>query len=620
VSADGRVAVLRLHYPVIEELSPADLENLKAVVAEAREGSPLRIEMGGDLFFAFEEAEAGIGELLGLAVAAGILLLAFGSLVAMGLPIASALLGLVIGIAALSLVTHLVDVPTWAPVIGTMVGLGVGIDYALFLVTRHREHLASGMPVEESVGRAVATAGRAVICAGGTVVVAILGLAVAGVPFVTAGGVAVSVIVLVMVAVSVTLVPALIGLAGPRIGGRRRGRVVPPDAVVARSRWRQWGRHVTGHAGAYAVGGVVCLLALSAPVLSLRVGNPDDGTLPETRTERRAYDLVAAGFGPGTNGPLVVAVDAARDPQVRSTLHRAVRATEGIAAVSPPDTLDEEAGVTAFVAYPTTGPQDPATAETIERLRHDTLPGVLDGTTARAHVGGQTATFADVAGQVEKRLPYFVTAVVLLSFLLLTLVFRSAVVALKAALLNLLSIGAAYGVLVMVFQWGWGAGLIGLESTVPVISFIPLFMFAILFGLSMDYEVFLLSRVREEYDRTGDSDAAVVHGLASTARVITAGALIMVSVFLGFVASDDPFAKMFGVGLATAILVDATVVRMVLVPATMTLLGSRNWWLPAWLDRLLPVAAPAPAVGAHCAPDPEPLGVRRPALGSAGRP
>ncbi len=360
-----------------------------------------------------------------------------------------------------------------------------------------------------------------------------------------------------------------------------------------------------GNAWVYLIGFTVLLLALAAPVLALRLGNPDDGALPESRTERRAYDLVAEGFGPGVNGPLVIAVDISQDARVVDPLRAAVLADDGIAAVAP---AEINAGVATLLAYPTTGPQDEATFDTVERLRADVFPSVLDRSPARAHVGGQTANVADVGGRVGDRLPLFVAAVVLLSFLLLTVVFRSVLVPLKAALLNLLSIGASYGVMVMVFQWGWGAGILGLESTVPIVSFIPMFMFAILFGLSMDYEVFLLSRVREHYVRTGDNDSSVIDGIARTARVITSAALIMIAVFLGFVLGDDPRIKMFGLGLATAIFIDATIVRMILVPAAMKLMGNANWWIPRWLDRLLPAIdaegqAGPPAVKADPAPE-----------------
>jgi putative drug exporter of the RND superfamily len=586
VSADGRVALVRVQYTVLDDLSPADLDRLKAVVADLGEGSPLQVELNGDLFFAFEEPATNLGELLGLLAAVVILLLAFGSLIAMGLPIGLALFGLALGISSMSLITYLIEIPSWAPDIASMVGLGVGIDYALFVVTRHREFLARGMTVEESVGRATATAGQAVVFAGGTVVIAILGLAVAGVPFMTAAGVAISVTVLLMVVASITLLPAFLGLAGHRInrwGVHRRGTQPAAPGV----RWEQWGRHVARHAWGYAVGVTVLLLAVAAPVFAMRLGFPDDGSQPESRTQRRAYDLVAEGFGPGTNGPLLVAVDLDGDASVLVPLQAAIAADPGIASVAPAQ-VNVAAGVATIVAIPRTAPQDDATFETIARLRSAVFPSVLADSSASAHVGGQTATFGDIGGRVSDRLALFIAAVLVLSFLLLTLVFRSVVVALKAALMNMLSIGAAFGVLVMVFQWGWGKDLIGLESTVPVVAFIPMFMFAILFGLSMDYEVFLLSRVREEYLRTGDNDSSVLHGIAMTARVITSAALIMISVFLGFVLGDDPVTKMMGLGLATAIFVDATIVRMVLVPATMKLMGNANWWLPAWLDRRLP--------------------------------
>ncbi len=319
----------------------------------------------------------------------------------------------------------------------------------------------------------------------------------------------------------------------------------------------------------------------------MRLGFPDEGSLPPSRTERLAYDLVADGFGPGINGPLMIAVDISEDPSVVEPLRTAVAADAGIASVAVPE-VSRTAGVATMLAFPTTAPQDAATLTTIERLRDDVFPRVLDASSAVAHIGGQTASWADIGHKVRDRLPLFVAGVMLMSFLLLLVVFRSILVPLKATVMTLFSLGAAYGVIVMVFQWGWGMDLIGLETTVPVIPFIPMFMFAVLFGLSMDYEVFLLSRVREEFVRTGDSDASVIRGIAGSARVITSAALIMICVYLGFVLGEDPATKMMGLGLATAIFIDATLVRMVLVPAAMRLLGAANWWLPGWLDRLLP--------------------------------
>lgn len=601
VSADGRIAVVRVQYPDQSRLSAKDLDALVDLGDRLRAELPLRIEMGGSLFYAFSDPDGGASELIGILAAAAILFLAFGSLVAAALPIGMAVFGLTIGVATMTVLAGVTDVPAFAPVLGSMVGLGVGIDYALFVLARHREYLARGLDPHEAAGRAVATAGRPVVFAGGTVVVSILGMAVANVPFMTVGGLAVSIVVLTMVLASVTLLPAFLGAAGPRLG--QAGRIVRalrarPSGRTDRRRdtaagaasaagWGRWIGHVSRRPVPYAVGAAGLLLTATLPLLGLRVGLPDDGSLPPSRTERRAYDLVAEGFGPGTNGPLVIAADPSGDRGVVDRLVTTVAADPGIASVAPTH-IDRATGIATLVVFPTTSPQDKATADTIARLRTEVLPAAIGEGPARAHVGGAAASLSDVGRRTSQRLPVFVAAVLAMSFLLLMLVFRSVVVPLKAVLLNLLSIGAAYGIMVAVFQWGWGGALIGLEATVPVVSFIPMFLFAILFGLSMDYEVFLLSRVREEYLRTGDNGTAIVEGISRTARIITSAALIMVAVFLSFAVAEDPSTKMFGLGLATAIFIDATVVRMVLVPATMTLLGRANWWLPKWLDRTLP--------------------------------
>ncbi|MGW4873913.1 MMPL family transporter [Streptomyces chartreusis] len=601
VSADGRIAVVRVQYPDQSQLSAEDLDALVELGDRLRAELPLRIEMGGNLFYAFSDPDGGASELIGILAAAAILFLAFGSLVAAALPIGMAVFGLTVGVATMTVLARVTDVPTFAPVLGSMVGLGVGIDYALFVLARHREYLARGLDPHEAAGLAVATAGRPVVFAGGTVVVSILGLAVANVPFMTVGGVAVSIVVLIMVLASVTLLPAFLGAAGPRLAragrigralqtrklGRLARRRDPAAGTAPAAGWRRWIGHVSQHPVPYALGAAGLLLTATLPVLGLRVGLPDDGSLPHSRTERRAYDLVAEGFGPGTNGPLVIAADPTGDPGVLDRLVAAVAADPGIASVAPTH-IDRATGIATLVVFPTTSPQDKATADTIARLRTDVLPTAIGHGPARAHVGGAAASLSDVGQRTSQRLPVFVAAVLAMSFLLLMLVFRSVLVPLKAVLLNLLSIGAAYGIMVAVFQWGWGGALIGLEATVPIVSFIPMFLFAILFGLSMDYEVFLLSRVREEYLRTGDNGTAIVEGVSRTARIITSAALIMVAVFLSFAVANDPSTKMFGLGLATAIFIDATVVRMVLVPATMTLLGRTNWWLPKWLDRMLP--------------------------------
>ena len=446
VSADGRVALLRVQYPLIEDLSSEDLETLDSLVEQTRDESSLQVEANGELYFSFSEPETGLGELLGIIAAVIILLVAFGSVIAMGLPIGIALFGLAIGVSSMSLITYLIDIPSWAPQVASMVGLGVGIDYALFLVTRHREHLSQGMAVNDSIGRAVATAGQAVVFAGGTVVIAILGLGFAGVPFMTAAGVATSVVVLIMVVASVTLLPALLRIAGHSIDKWSLGRA--STTKKTNPGWERWGTHVSKHAWAYAIGVTALLLAMTGPVLWLQLGFPDDGSFPESRTERRAYDLVAEGFGAGINGPLVIAVDLAdtNAADVVPALSNAIGADPGVAAVAPAE-VSTEAGVATIVAFATTAPQDDATLETVKRLRAEVFPEVFGETNGSAHVGGLTANFADIGERVISRLPLFIGAVIGLSFLLLMIVFRSVLVPLKAALLNLLSIGAAYGVL-----------------------------------------------------------------------------------------------------------------------------------------------------------------------------
>ena len=588
VSPDGVVAIVRVQYPTVDALTTADLDGLKAAVADARPGSPLQIEAGGDLFFTFEETAAATGELIGIIAAMVILLIAFGSIIAMGLPIGIALFGLAVGVSSMALVTRIIDIPSWAPQMATMIALGVGIDYALFLVTRHREFLAQGLPVPEAAGRAVATAGQTVIFAGGTVVIAVLGMAFAGIPFMTAAGIATSIIVLAMVTASVTLLPALLGIAGQRINRRGHRGIVTSDTHHVSARWMRWG--------------VACLPQL--------VGLPHRDDDPAGRAGR-ARARPADGL-PRRGLAAAVPHRAARlrprrrwvrsrhqrpapdrdrrRPRTRPWSSRCARPSPPIPASPPsPPPRSTPRPVSRRCSpsrppHPRTAPRSPRSSGSARRRSRRCSPGAP----ASAHIGGQTASWADIGHKVRDRLPLFIAGVILMSCVLLLFVFRSILVPVKAAVMTLLSIGAAYGVIVMVFQWGWGMSIIGLESTVPVIPFIPMFMFAVLFGLSMDYEVFLLSRIREEYLRTGDTGASIVRGIASSARVITSAALIMICVYLGFVLGEDPATKMMGLGLATAILIDATLVRMVLVPAAMTLMGRANWWLPAWLDRLLP--------------------------------
>jgi RND superfamily putative drug exporter len=584
LSADGQTAYLDVTYAV-DKLTTAHLDDAIAVTTEAGKDG-VQVELTGAL--ALLAAEDPSSELIGVGVAIIVLLVAFGSVVAMGLPIGTALMGIFVGVAGVGVLSAVMDVPEFSLILCAMIGLGVGIDYALFIVTRHRQLLQEGMSVEDAAGTANATAGQSVLFAGTTVVIAILGLFLAGLPAISAMGAAVALVVTISMVAAVTLLPGLLGLAGTKIDKlsiHRKTHVAKPADETLSGRWAH---HVGRHPVRYAVAGLLAMVAIALPALSMRIGVPDDGNAPEETTQRIAYDQLADGFGRGFNGPIQVVVEVPTDadqPAV-ARVHDALQADPGIAAVTAP--VFNEAGDTAVLtANPTSAPQHEDTDTLVRHLRADVLPATVEGTEAQVSLTGR-AMVTDLTDRISSRLPIFITAVVAMSFVLLMIVFRSVLVPLKAAIMNLLSIAAAYGVLVAVFQWGWGAELIGLHSTMPINPFLPLIMFAILFGLSMDYEVFLLSRIREEYVATGDNHEGVVRGLSSTARVITSAALIMISVFGAFVLSDDPNGKLFGVGLAVAVLIDATLVRMVLVPATMSLMGRANWWLPAWLDRILP--------------------------------
>ena len=584
VSASGTTSYLDVAYAV-DQLTTTQFDDATRVTDNARRDG-VNVELTGDLAQLAQQDPS--SELIGIGVAIIVLLIAFGSVVAMGLPIVTALVGIFVGASVVGVLSAVMDVPEFSLILCMMIGLGVGIDYALFIVTRHRQHLHEGMSVEDAAGTANATAGQAVLFAGTTVVIAILGLFIAGLPTISGMGVSVAVVVTVAMAAAITLLPGLLGLAGTKIDTfsiHRKGHVTKPPTETFSGRWAH---HVGRHPIRYAVVGLGVLCAIAVPSLSMRIGTPDDGNAATHTTQRIAYDHLAAGFGRGFNGPIQVVVEmsSATDRGAVERVRRALQSDPGIAEVTPP--VFNPAGDTALLtANPTTAPQDERTDRLIRYLRADVLPATVTGTNARVSLTGQ-AMVTDVADRITDRLPLFIAAVVAMSFILLLIVFRSILVPLKAALMNLLSIAAAYGVLVAVFQWGWGNELIGLHTTMPINPMLPLIMFAILFGLSMDYEVFLLSRVREEFVATGDNHEAVVRGLSSSARVITSAALIMISVFGAFVLGDDPNGKLFGVGLAAAVFLDATLVRMLLVPATMSLLGRANWWLPAWLDRILP--------------------------------
>ncbi len=584
VSADGRTAYVDVAY-TIDKFTKTELDDATAAAKISR-ADGVETNFTGEL--AQVTTDAPSSELIGIAVAILVLLVAFGSVVAMGLPIFTAIMGVFVGAAGVGVLSAFIDVPDFSLILCMMVGLGVGIDYALFVVTRHRQQLHNGMSVADAAGTANATAGQSVLFAGSTVVIAILGLHIAGIPAISSMGAAIAIVVVASMIAAVTLLPGLLGLVGTKIDKlsiHRKSHVTKPAHETVAGRWAH---HVGRHPLRYAIASFVALCAIAVPALSMRIGTPDDGNAGAGKTERIAYDTLADAFGRGFNGPIVVVADVptAADRSAVQRVHDALVADPGVVSVAAP--MYNAAHDTAvFTVNPTTGPQDEKTNALVRHLRADVLPATVAGTNAKVMLTGQ-AMASDLAARLMSRLPLFIITVIAMSFVLLMIVFRSLLVPFKAAVMNLLSIAAAYGVLVAMFQWGWGKGLIGLEHTVPINPFLPLMMFAILFGLSMDYEVFLLSRVREEYVATGDSHQSVVGGLSSTARVITSAALIMMSVFGAFVLGDDVNGKMFGIGLSVAVFLDATLVRMVLVPATMGLAGRANWWLPRWLDRILP--------------------------------
>ncbi len=556
----------------------ADKELGRRVLDAARPARDAGMDatVGGVLGHELSALDSRRSELIGIVAALLVLLLAFGSAVAALLPVATALVVVVAGLAGLNLLARAVSIPDVAPTLAAMIGLGVGVDYTLFLVSRQRRLLAGGAGTPDAVARTARTAGAAVVFAGGTVVVAISGLMLTGVEFVSWLGWSSALVVVGAVASAVTLAPAMLAIAGARLGRGRRAAASDDD--LDRGAWGRFATWTTRRPTAVAVGSALVLLALGAPTLALRLGQSDAGDRGPDLQVRLHFEAVEAGWGPGANGPLTVVLT---DPRQAGAAVAALDATPGVASVAPPRSLPS--GAVSVRVVPTTGPSDPATAGLVDRLRRQVLPEF-----GEAHVGGGTATRIDLANRISGRLPWLILTVVGVACLLLLLAFRSVLLPVKAALMNLVSVCAAYGVVTAVFQWGWGASLIGLEGPVPIDSYVPMVLFAVLFGLSMDYEVFLLSAVREHWARTGDNLAAVRRGVAETGGVITSAALIMVCVFASFVLVDNPIVKIFGLGLATAIVVDATVVRCLLVPAAMVLLGRWNWWLPRWLDRLLP--------------------------------
>ena len=627
VSKDGLIAFAQVR---ASNRSQAEFETLGGEIEDiapaAVEG--LQVEYGGTIFYKFEMPAS---EALGVLAAIIILVLAFGSVIAMGLPVGTAIVGLASASGVIAITSQIFAMPEFTIAMAAMIGLGVGIDYALFIVTRYREGLAAGYDPETAVVDSIDTSGRAVMFAGATVIVSLLGLMVVGLAFVRGVAIASVMSVLFMVLASLTLLPALLGftqrkidvttwrgalgllipvvsgipailfhlapiflvglaasivivVAGLFVPALRRQVPVHHSHRREDTFWYRWSRYVQRRPWRAFVGGIVPLVLLSLPLFSIRLGFADDGNYPKTETVRRAYDLLSQGFGPGFNGPLVVLVQGRDGAALTNTdavsVAQALNDAPDVAYASAPQPIGDDAAV--ITLFPEGAPQDSSTTRLVHYIRSDLAP-TLD---PLVRVGGFPAAGVDFADYLGARLPWIIGAVLVVSFLLLMCVFRSLLVPLKAVVMNLLSIGAAYGIIVAIFQWGWGKGLLGLDKTGPIESWIPMFLFAIVFGLSMDYEVFLLSRMKEEFDRTGDNGSAVADGLAVTARVITAAALIMVCVFASFVIGDDRQLKLFGLGMAVAVLVDATIVRMVLVPATMELLGARNWWLPKWLGWL----------------------------------
>ncbi|HXR31079.1 MAG TPA: MMPL family transporter [Solirubrobacterales bacterium] len=590
VSEDGKIATTTLPLTIPGwEVPKADGEKL-VDAAEGNSGNGLEIKLGGDPIYRAQEGASPEG--LGFLGAAIVLLIAFGSIVAAGLPLAIALIGLGITSGGLILLlANVLDVPDWTTAVSGLIGIGVGIDYALLVLTRFRTAMGDGKDRHDAVVEAVTTAGRSVIIAGCTVVIAVLGLFLTGLPYMYGVAISASLAVLVVMLAAVSLLPALLSYLGPKVDRLRiplLGRTLKAEGD-GESPAARWSHAVQRRPWTAAIVATAVLLALAAPALGMRLGFPDAGNDPKDTMTRQAYDLMTEGFGPGTNGPLVIVAELP-GPGAQGDVNglaKDLRATDGVSFVAKPR-INQGETAALITVIPTTSPQDEATQDLVNELRDTVVPEALAGTGVTAHVGGVTAALEDQSDYIVGRMPLFILAVVGLSFLLLLVAFHSPLISLKAAVMNLLSVSAAYGVMTLVAQGGAVGELIGIDHEVPVAPFMPVMMFAILFGLSMDYEVFLISRIREEYLKDGNTRRAVADGLAKTARVITAAAAIMVVVFLAFVASPEVFLKLFGIGLAAAIFLDATVVRMVLVPAVMQLLGARNWWIPDWLERRLP--------------------------------
>ena len=604
VSKDGTIAYASVAWNVNpDSLDTAYLDKLNNAVAPATKAG-LQVEYGGGAGEIGQHTSDLKSEIIGLSCALVLLLLMFGSVIAAAIPLVSAIFSVLAGLSLLGLLAAAVTFPTTAPTIATLLGLGVAVDYGLFLVARHREQLDSGMDVVTSAKQAAGTSGAAIVVAGCTVVVSILGLYLSGVAFVGSLGLAAAIVVAVTMLAALTLVPAFMGLVrgnvralSARFRARRAGLSVREQAAQTaaatheqheQGAFARWGRRVSARPWPWAVLSVAVLIVLAIPLFSIMLGQPDNGTNPTSDSSRRAYDLISQGFGVGVNGPLTVVVklpkqSSSDNSSLLSTMQSDISKTSGVASVTPA-AVNSDGTTAVFNVIPTTRPQATATANLVTTLRDDVLPKEH----ATSYVTGTTAGAVDFTSQLTSRLAWVILAVVVISFILLTTAFRSVVIATKAAILNLLSIGAAYGVIVAIFEWGWGASLIGLHTTLPIPAYVPMLVFCIVFGLSMDYEVFLLSRVHEAWLVTRDAQRSVAIGIGATARVITTAAAIMIVVFTSFVLNPDPTVKMLAIGMAFAVLIDASLVRMILVPSIMSLLGEHAWWMPRWLEPIVP--------------------------------
>ncbi len=590
ISRDGTIGFATVVFDEYANALPGRAIERVITTAESARSPALQVELEGH---AIEQAigfSIGYAFLVGIGAAVAVLLISFGSVLAMGLPVGTALLGLGTGFGLIGLFSRIVSMPDFATELALMIGLGVGVDYALFIVTRYREaYRRNGGDVSAAIGEAINTAGRAVIFAGVTVVIALLGMLALGVALLDGVAISAALVVLLVLAASLTLLPALLSLFGHRIGRpsllARRRRTPQPDRSTF---WTRWIGVIQRHPWTALVASAALLVALTVPVFSIHLGNTDAGNDPRNQTTRRAYDLLAQGFGQGFSGPLLVAVKLPRpgDTAVLAPLESALRRTPGVAAVAP-SRVSPGRDVATVSAYPTTSPQSTQTEQLVRHLRRDVIPPLEQRTGMTAYIGGTTAAQIDFSSVLGGRLPYFIGVVVLLSALLLLVVFRSLLIPLQASVMNLLSIGASLGIVVAVFQWGWFGSLFGIAGG-PILAFLPVMAFAIVFGLSMDYEVFLVSRIHEEWTHGADTSESVREGMIRTGRVITAAAGVMVVVFASFIGGGQRVIEMFGLALASAVFLDALVIRVLLLPATLQLLGERTWWFPAWLDRRLP--------------------------------